>query len=727
MTSTSGENVTCLHELRQHVLEQLTSLLTTRSRSDIFADAIGTLILETHAEMIARLRQNLGKFHDDAVAAALTQLELHYAQFQDCLAILFSQQRRQRSDDTNSLSKLLFAVDQTAQDLSQNLVSKELLDRQSRMLENILLSQELIHQWDGFAEKILSDLHTLFPFNFFLVVMAEEYGVVLYLYCIGDYKNKAGQQARQHVIKQFFAQLGLPEHTQPDIIEYQLPGTQPRGSMSDIRIVSLSIPEHTPKLAGLLGAAFATTNPLTPQETRIIRSILSVIVTAVSSSKVLNRSCMELEYYAVHDPLTGLYNRRHFNELGEYELSRSHRHQHEFSILQLDLDDFKRINDTYGYSCGDSVLRQLGEILRKRLRKGDTLTRFGGDEFAILLPETSLAGGRKVAKTLHEVLNETRFESPNGSVFGITTSIGVINYPHDAKTFSDLLSGADVALYNAKKSGKNTTGVLDTTAKPCYASHDVRAMAEKLRLALRENRILPYFQPIVSCKSQKILGYEVLARVFEPSGETIPANLFLDAAEKYRLVLELDRAIIHGALTAKKKQTEEGKNNPRLFINLSAQQFHKQGILEFALELCDRMRMPPRDLVFELAEQDIIGNVTAMRNFIEELRNKGFAFALDNFGSGYNSLHYLHELYFEYVKIDGHLVRNILRSRVDYALVEHLARLCANLGIQTVAEYIESKALLTEASKLGINYAQGFHVGQPSATFRFNAKAAVLR
>ncbi len=446
----------------------------------------------------------------------------------------------------------------------------------------------------------------------------------------------------------------------------------------------------------------------------MVRSILSVMVMVVGSSKVLSRTLAELEYYAMHDPLTGLYNRRQFNNMLEYEIGRSERHVHEFSLLMLDLDDFKDINDSYGHPTGDDALGGVAEILREHIRKGDLAARVGGDEFAVILMETGRDGATTVAANLGRALREHVFTAPDGKYFHLTVSIGIATYPVDGQNEPDLLAGSDVAMYRAKEMGKDSVCTLDALKGRVEGGRNTRDHAEKLREALQQDRIVPYYHSIIDCRTGELFACETLARLIEPSGETLSAGMFIETMEKYGMGRELDRIIINKAFQAKRERMKSDSPGVKLFVNLSAQEIQGRGILGYAEELCNALAIPPECIVFEILERDAIGDMTNMRKFLTNLRQKGFAFALDDFGSGYNSFHYLRELQFEYVKIDGAFVRNILNSKVDYALVHNLSRLCQDIGIQTVAEFVENQAIFDALKAMGINYAQGFHISLPT-------------
>jgi EAL domain-containing protein (putative c-di-GMP-specific phosphodiesterase class I) len=209
-------------------------------------------------------------------------------------------------------------------------------------------------------------------------------------------------------------------------------------------------------------------------------------------------------------------------------------------------------------------------------------------------------------------------------------------------------------------------------------------------------------------------GYETLARIVEPGGAVHSAGTFIDTIEKYGLGRDLDRVIIGQALAAAKVRLAASGVPFRLFINLTAQEIEGRGMLGYAEQLCAELGVPPKVVVFEILERDAIGDMAHMRDFLTELRGKGFLFALDDFGSGYNSFHYLRELSFDFVKIDGEFVRNIVQSSVDRTLVSNMARLCRELGILTIAEFVEDGEILQAVQSLGIDYAQGFHLAMPT-------------
>jgi diguanylate cyclase (GGDEF)-like protein len=705
-----------LEVLRVRVVDQLAALLESQTRSKTFGRSLNTLVKDAHRQMLSELRDVAALVESPVLVARLEESIQLCERLDSTLEMLIDERQRQWHRNGNYVQVMLHEFNDALRSLTSTLIEKDLFERQSRVLERIILSHERVTQWKAFVQEILADFHSIFPFNFFYIAFAEEHALSLFLYYLGDYPDEVKQTARDMLTKKMLVSMNLPLDAPLDLEEFVINADKAAGELDDVRMITVAVPESTPKLAGLLGVAYVANGELSDQEESVVTSILSVMVMVVGSSKVLSRTLAELEYYSMHDPLTGLYNRRHFTNILEYEFGRSERHNHEFSLLLLDLDDFKDINDSYGHPTGDDALRGVAEILRSQIRKGDLAARIGGDEFAVILMETGRVGAARVAQSLGQSLRDRVFTAPDGRHYHLTTSIGMATYPVDGDNEIDLMAGADVAVYRAKEMGKNGACSLDEIKGWVLENRNVRDHTERLRTALQEDRIIPYYHSIVDCQTGELFACETLARLVETNGEIVSAGMFIEAIEKYGMGRELDRIIIKKAFHAKKALMDTVGAGTKVFLNLSAQEIQGRGILGYAEELCNMLQIPPACIVFEILERDAIGDMTNMRKFLSKLREKGFAFALDDFGSGYNSFHYLRELHFEYVKIDGAFVRNILISKVDYALVHNLSRLCQDIGTHTVAEFVENQAILDALKTMGINYAQGFHISLPSST-----------
>lgn len=709
--------------MRLDVVERFACLLENQVRNQQLSQTMHDTAMAVVSEVLADLRKMLDVLSGMDLPPG--QRERLLADWESALkrcdnlraaVRLLDGLRSQRSQASrNDFRSILLRFDDTAQKLAGTLVQKELLERQSMVLEQIILSHEKVSQWKVFAKDILASFQEVFPFQFFFIAFGEPHGLSLNLYYSGNPGEEVKRLARNNLARRMIKELQLPEDAPLDFEEFELPGSLDADGARDMDMIMVSVPEiENLNLAGLLGVAYASSHKPSVQEETIIRSILAVMVMVVGSSKALGRTLSELEYYSSHDPLTGLNNRRYFSEMLEYEVGRSSRHGHEFSLLMLDLDDFKDVNDTWGHPCGDMVLRRIAESLNAETRKGDLAARLGGDEFILLLTETGREGAHAVAEKLRRRLKESVYQSPDGQLFHVTTSIGLITFPADADSVSDLMSGVDMGLYRAKALGKDGVAVSESVGEQLAHNRKNRDFLERIRVALQEERMVPFFQPIIDSRTGQLFAYETLARMKEPSGETVSAGVFIETIERYGLGRELDMMVVKQALRVLRDRLEQGLPMVKLFINLSAQELEGRGVIAYAEQLCAQWGIAPSMLVFEILERDAIGDMSHTRTFLSMLRQKGFLFALDDFGSGYNSFHYLRELSFDFVKIDGSFVRNILNSKIDHSLVRNLTNLCRDLGIRVVAEFVESAALWEALREMGVDYAQGYHLGMPS-------------
>ncbi len=702
-----------LLRLRREILRAAASLHEHQTRTHLAFNAIGRATAHAQTRFANRLLELASRPDATPELAELQRECLRWRLVQVHLRRYYENHLREHGED---LRRLLHYFEAESRELAETLVEKELLERHRKVLERVVLSYDRVIHWREFVEEVLSEFHQIFPFDIFFVAFSEKHGLSLRLFYPGTPTESQRQHVETWLTHQVLRRLGQSDDAVFDI-EVRVLDPAPwkmKITNESMQLLCEPVPDYRQGLAGILGVAFGVCGGVSEQEEAVIRSLLAVMVIVVGSSRALANTLQELEYYALHDPLTHLYNRRHFLAMLDYELGRSRRHHHPFSLVMIDLDDFKDINDTYGHPTGDLALQEVGEILRKTVRQGDLACRLGGDEFVLLLPETASGGARTTARKLRERLRAKEIATQETS-FHLTCSIGVVTYPEDGDTSESLLAHLDLATYQAKRRGKDDVCLYGEMRQAGFATGEgdswkLREEAEVLRAALKEGRIVPYFQPILDVGTGRIVAYEVLARLLEEEGVVTPAGRFIGAIEKYGLGRELDRHIITEALSVLRVK---GASTPRLFLNLSAQEIQHRNVLGFAARLCHQWRIAPSQIVFELLERDAVSDIEKVRGFIAQLRRKGFGFALDDFGSGYNSFHYLRELEFDFVKIDGAFILGIENSTKDEVLVRNLVRLCRDLGIQTVAEYVENEVLFRRLRELGVTHVQGYHIGLP--------------
>jgi diguanylate cyclase (GGDEF)-like protein len=416
-----------------------------------------------------------------------------------------------------------------------------------------------------------------------------------------------------------------------------------------------------------------------------------------------------LEELSIRDPLTGLYNRRKFQEFMQYEIIRATRHQRGFSVIMIDLDNFKYVNDTFGHPIGDMVLKELGNMLSEGLRRGDVLARLGGDEFAIILPETGAVNGLQVATKLHQALAGKEFELPVGKIRS-TASFSMVSFPEDGQTEDQIYAAMDVVLYKAKTRGKNQ--VMTAESEEDRSMMSIFKQGEFLRDAMREDRIEAFLQPIINVQNNEVMAFEVLVRIRD--GETIiPAGEFIEVAEELGMAKELDREVFRKGLAHYAVIT---KKNPqvKMFFNLFPRSFNDLDWVHGIPEMVRSVGVPCENIVLEITEREALPNLTQVRAVIEELRDTGISVALDDFGSGFSSFLYLKYLSIDYVKIEGSFVRNMVTDERDRIIVEQINSMAHQFGLKTVAEFVEDEMTAKMLAEIGVDYAQGYYYGRPA-------------
>lgn len=416
-----------------------------------------------------------------------------------------------------------------------------------------------------------------------------------------------------------------------------------------------------------------------------------------------------LEELSMHDPLTGLYNRRKFEEFLKHEVIRAGRHELHFTVIMIDLDNFKYINDTFGHLIGDLVLKELSAMLGEGLRRGDMLARLGGDEFAIILPETTAANGLQVANKLHQTLTDKEFELPVGKI-RTSASFSMVSFPEDGKTEDEIYAAMDVVLYKAKTRGKNQ--VMTAESGEDRGMMTIFRQGDVLRSALREDRIEAFLQPIVNVQTNDVMAYEVLVRIRD--GEVIiPAGEFVEVAEELGMTQELDREIFRKGL-AHYAKIAAIHPQAKFFFNLFPRSFSNIEWMRGIPDLVRSYGVPCEKIVLEITEREALPNLTHVRAVIEELRASRISVALDDFGSGFSSFLYLKYLAVDYVKIEGSFVRQIAADERDRIMVEHINGMAHQFGLKTVAEFVEDEATAKILAEIGVDYAQGSYYGYPA-------------
>lgn len=486
-------------------------------------------------------------------------------------------------------------------------------------------------------------------------------------------------------------------------------------------LFSVSIVRPLRRLAGYLrkiDAGAADTIPENLHGTVNIRELENVrlalndyknrLLSAAASLEQKNKELLHLTY---HDPLTGRYNRRAFEARLQHAIETAVVENKQHALCYIDLDQFKVVNDTCGHVAGDELLKQIAALLEHGIRDSDMLARLGGDEFGVLLEGCDLDKAAEHAETMRLNVRKHRFVWQD-KPFDVSISIGLVPITAESVSLEEVLKNADAACYVAKDSGRNRLQIYQPHDKELAQRYGEMQWVSRIQQALAENRFELHGQFIrPTVRKAEAPRYEVLVRLRDPDGQLVPPMAFIPAAERYNLMQSIDQWVVRHAielLAAQKTGAEVS-----LAINLSGQSLGSNEVLTAIERSIAEAGVSPASLCFEITETAAITNLAAATRFIRSLRELGCRFSLDDFGSGLSSFGYLSNLEVDYIKIDGHFVKNILSDPLSRSVVDSINRIGHVLGISTIAEFVESKEIATVLERLGVDYVQGFGIHRP--------------
>ncbi len=421
----------------------------------------------------------------------------------------------------------------------------------------------------------------------------------------------------------------------------------------------------------------------------------------------------ELAEHMSRDGLTGFLNRENFRFVLDREIAAADRTGHPLALVYVGLDRFKSLNDTHGLAAGDEYLRSLGSNLRTNLPNPELLARVGGDEVAILLPDT---GAGDAADRAEQILGCITGMSPlwDGIPLSLSASAGVAIYPDHAGGAADLVRAADLAMHQAKRRGGSRALMHDPDDMERHRISGLREQANRIRAALSEHRFVPVFQPVAEVTTGRIVAVETLARLKEPNGLlTAPAS-FLDAAERFGYVTQMDRLVIAAAFEKLVSARHRTVPNLEMALNLSGLDFEDDSLVADISRLARAKGIRPERVTFEITETAVLRDLARVQHFTRALTAEGFRFALDDFGVGFSSFRYLRELPVSSLKLDMSYVRDLEHKSENRVFVRGITEICRGLGVKTVAEGVESQEILEILAGLGVDRAQGYHIGHPA-------------
>ncbi|MFQ5633800.1 MAG: EAL domain-containing protein [Gammaproteobacteria bacterium] len=430
----------------------------------------------------------------------------------------------------------------------------------------------------------------------------------------------------------------------------------------------------------------------------------------VSEARELNR---RLSYHASHDILTGLVNRREFENCLERALKSAKARETSYALCYLDLDQFKIINDTCGHNAGDALLSQLGALLKSKIRWRDTLARLGGDEFGLLLEGCTLEEAMRTGELLREAIRDHKFTWDERS-FSLGVSIGVVPISAANEDVASLLTAADSAAQAAKEAGRNRVY--------SYQEHDIDLMrrrremqwAARINNALEDSRFELFRQTIQPLQEPESgTHFELLLRMRDENGALVSPDLFITAAERYGITPNIDRWVVEHALRWLVSEADERERLGMCSINLSGQSLTDDDFLPHVIHQFQHSGIDASKICFEITETAAVGSYAQAGRFINALKELGCKFALDDFGTGLSSFGYLKHFPVDFLKIDGSFVKEILHDPIDREMVRSINEIGHLTGKKTIAEFAENPEIITMLKGMGIDYAQGYGVAEP--------------
>ncbi|HSW69878.1 MAG TPA: EAL domain-containing protein [Gammaproteobacteria bacterium] len=424
---------------------------------------------------------------------------------------------------------------------------------------------------------------------------------------------------------------------------------------------------------------------------------------------VVKRAEEQLRHLAYHDSLTGLFNRNHLEQRMREILKNSLRHKHGFALIFLDLDHFKNVNDTIGHDAGDLLLQIVGQRLKNNIRTSDVVSRIGGDEFVLIFNELNEV--EKISNIVQKIL--AHLMQPitlKGHEIYVTTSLGISVYPYDGRDVQTLMKNADLALYRAKELGRNNYQfcTLEMTTKAQQKMSRQNALVQ----AMAKNEFVLFFQPKLNLHDQSISGVEALLRWPNPAYSNIPTMEIIHLAEDTGLIIALNEWVFKTACIQVKKWRQEGFSLT-LSVNLSGRQFKQSNFIENLTRMLNETEFPPECLELEITEGLIIQDPEYIFHTLQLLKKKNISIAIDDFGTGYSSLDYLRRFSIDKIKIDRKFIQTLTIDSASTVVVSAIIAMSNKLGIQTVAEGVETKTQYEFLLKEKCTEIQGYYVCPP--------------
>ena len=529
----------------------------------------------------------------------------------------------------------------------------------------------------------------------------------------------------------FFDRVDSPEALQHALLEQQwdvviTDHNMPRLNSENVLEIVNASGQDVPVIivSGIIPESIAVANMKAGAQDYIMKDNLARLIPAIerelSDARVRSAKRQAentITHMAYHDTLTGLDNRNELEKRLQLAIEKSKQSQQTHALLYMDLDQFRVINDTGGYVAGDILLKQLSQLLKDKVRDSDCLARIGGDEFGILLESCPPDHALQVAHNLLKIITDFRFEWKNAP-YSITASVGFVEINANTIGVDELLSNADMTCYLAKEQGGNRIKVFAGEDDEFSRKKGELQWITRLNQALEEKQFRLYEQAIlpVSPHEQEIKHSEFLIRLENQDGSVMEPEAFVPAAEQYHLIAKIDRWVIETAFEYLAKMLKQGNTMKDLgvyFISVSGSSLGDSSFYSFVKEKLDEYAIPGEMVCFEVKEATALSQFGPAIDFIKNIRQSGCRIAIDDFGAGLSSFSYLKAVPVDYVKIDGGFIGHVDHDPMDCAIVEAINQIGHIAGLQTIAELVESDAVMYKLKDIGVDYAQGNKLDAP--------------
>lgn len=606
-------------------------------------------------------------------------------------------------------------IEELAKKLQSVATDNDALLFQICLMERLVITAEAITDWIDYTKNLLRKVNSLLDCKALFAIFKsdENYELCIFWNNNPDIETKIAFEDAIYDIPEIKKAF---QNNPPSIKHYvaEIDVDMEKMTKEEIKAQLKSLTFNERHVGNITALGLQTLLNQDANKHMLMDSILTTLMNVVGSVKALHLYTKDVEFFATRDPLTNLHNQKMFWDLLKAETKRAERHKTNFSLVVLDFDNFKLVNDIYGHAFGDKLLQKFADILRTTGRDEDIIARYGGDEFTLILPETDQESAYSVIKRIKENLDAVNVLAPDGKNIKATTSIGLATYPVHANEDKKLFFIASNMMYKAKSEGKNRICV-PTGEDIINSLRETGVKNQTILNALDKKSLVPYFQPIMLMENNQVYVHELLMRI--PVGDRImSAAEFIDDAESMGVMHKLDLILMEKAFAEIKKCGYNGW----LFINLSPKSLIIEEFIEETLKLVNTYDIEKSKIVFEITERETVRKISLLKEFISKLKDEGFLFAIDDFGSGFSSFHYIKNFPIDFIKIEGDFICNILNDDVDKAFVKSALTLANELGIHTVAEFVENEEVLVVLRELGVDYAQGYFIDKPAPTLSMN-------